>query len=56
MDSGAVSGAVRAAAGGVAPLAGPALFYDEELDFGRHGASLAAVEMAFRPTLATRTG
>lgn len=31
-------------------------FYDEELDFGRHGASLAAVEMAFRPTLATRTG
>jgi LmbE family N-acetylglucosaminyl deacetylase len=31
-------------------------FYDEELDFGRHGASPKAVELAFRPALATRTG
>jgi LmbE family N-acetylglucosaminyl deacetylase len=30
-------------------------FYDEELDFGRHGASARAVELAFRPALAART-
>jgi LmbE family N-acetylglucosaminyl deacetylase len=31
-------------------------YYDEELGFGRHGASAEAVEMAFGPVLATRTG
>jgi LmbE family N-acetylglucosaminyl deacetylase len=30
-------------------------FYDEALDFGRHGASAQAVELAFRPVLAART-
>ena len=31
-------------------------FYDEELHFGRFGASAAAVEAAFRVALTARTG
>jgi LmbE family N-acetylglucosaminyl deacetylase len=37
-------------------LPGVPCFYDEELGFGRHGASMAAVESAFHRVLAARAG